>query len=301
MRLAIIGFGIGLLVLFVGWSDGAAARNPRGSRWIAGRSRSRSSPASSSRSPSRCRCWLPRYFSIVDRYGTIFGLIALAPLFIGLVAAGPVAGFLLSRFSPRILVAGGLVARRAGQPRGGGACGPRRRLRTVRRAVLLVGVGFVLATTVRTAIIFASVPRGLPATAAALNEASIAVGNRMGIVIVTGIGRPWRCRRSTSSMSGSAPAVAAASRQQFADLLYAAGTPAFASLAERGPSDDAIAYIDHYVTGVRSVMALGGLAAVLGGIVVWFALGRRDPIAARGVDPMATVYAHRDERTAVEP
>ena len=32
---------------------------------------------------------------------------------------------------------------------------------------LAVGVGFVIATTVRTAIIFAGVPGGLPATAAA--------------------------------------------------------------------------------------------------------------------------------------
>ena len=40
--------------------------------------------------------------------------------------------------------------------------------------LVLIGAGFVVATTVRTAIIFASVPRGLPATAAALNEASLA-------------------------------------------------------------------------------------------------------------------------------
>ena len=44
----------------------------------------------------------------------------------------------------------------------------------------------------RTAIIFASVPRGLPATAAALNEASLAVGNRIGIVLVTAIVAPSR-------------------------------------------------------------------------------------------------------------
>src|SRR5690606_10770172 len=48
---------------------------------------------------------------------------------------------------------------------------------------LLIGAGFVIATTVRTAIIFASIPKGLPASAAALNEASIGMGSRVGIVV----------------------------------------------------------------------------------------------------------------------
>ena len=49
----------------------------------------------------------------------------------------------------------------------------------------LIGAGFVIATTVRTAIIFASVPRGLPATAAALNETSVSLGSRAALVVVT--------------------------------------------------------------------------------------------------------------------
>ena len=49
----------------------------------------------------------------------------------------------------------------------------------------LVGAGFVIATTVRTAIIFASVPRGLPASAAAFNEASVGVGSRIGTAVAT--------------------------------------------------------------------------------------------------------------------
>jgi hypothetical protein len=52
---------------------------------------------------------------------------------------------------------------------------------------LLIGAGFVVATTVRTAIIFASVPDGLPATAAALNESSVAVGSRIGTVVFTAL------------------------------------------------------------------------------------------------------------------
>ena len=74
-------------------------------------------------------------------------------------------------------------------------------------AMLLIGAGFVVATTVRTAIIFASVPRGLPATAAALNEVSVSMGVRAALVLVTTFvarrrdrrvrrfaGRPAACR-----------------------------------------------------------------------------------------------------------
>ena len=52
---------------------------------------------------------LPQYFAIVPRFGPVFGMLAIAPLIAGLVIAGPVAGYLLARFPPRVLVAAGLV------------------------------------------------------------------------------------------------------------------------------------------------------------------------------------------------
>ncbi len=61
---------------------------------------------------------------------------------------------------------------------------------------------------------------------------------------------------------------------------------------------DAAGYVDAYVTGIRWALFLGGVAAVLGGVVAWLGLGRGDPISARGTDPMASVYALRDERAA---
>ena len=62
-----------------------------------------------------------------------------------------------------------------------------------------------------------------------------------------------------------------------------------------------IGYVDAYVAGVRTALFLGGAAAVLGGIVAWLGLGRRDPLATRGTDAMASVYEHRDERVTAEP
>ena len=52
---------------------------------------------------------LPLYFRLVLGYGPVLAVAALAPLFAALVLAGPVAGYLLSRVSPRWLVGGGVV------------------------------------------------------------------------------------------------------------------------------------------------------------------------------------------------
>ncbi len=130
---------------------------------------------------------LPLYFGIAMGYGPVFGMVALAPLFLGLVAAGPIAGFLLVRYEPRHLIAGGVLVVGVGDLALAALLGPRAPYVGFVGPLLLVGGGFVVATTVRTAIIFASVPRGMPATAAALNEASIEVGTHAGLVVVTGL------------------------------------------------------------------------------------------------------------------
>ena len=302
VRLAIVGLGIALLAAFFAWERRRRAEHPAALKvdrrpvtiaLFAG--------VVIAIAQSVPMVLLPTYFSIVARYGPVFGLIAVAPLFLGLIAAGPVAGYLLSRSSPRVLVSSGLMVVGLGNLFVAVLAGPGTGYGLFVLPLLFIGVGFVVATTVRTAIIFASVPRGLPATAAALNEASIAVGNRMGIVLVTAIVSLVSMAALEGSLTGVAPQAAETARQQFSDLLIAVGTPAFTSLAGAVQASDAASYVDAYVTGVRTALALGGGAAIFGGLVVWFGLGRRDPLVARGVDPMASVYEHRDERVTAEP
>ena len=181
IRLAIVGLGIALLVTFFAWEARRRAEHPASLRvdrrpvtiaLFAG--------VVIAIAQSVPMVLLPTYFAIVPRYGPLFGLAAVAPLFLGLVLAGPIAGYLLSRLSPRVLVAAGLVVVGLGNLLVAVIAGPGTGYVLFVFPLLFIGVGFVIATTVRTAIIFASVPRGLPATAAALNEASIAVGNRIG-------------------------------------------------------------------------------------------------------------------------
>ena len=66
---------------------------------------------------------LPQYFSIVLGYGPLFGMAAIAPLFAALVVAGPIAGWLLARVSPRNLIGGGVVALGVGLLRRRGSSG----------------------------------------------------------------------------------------------------------------------------------------------------------------------------------
>ena len=174
---------------------------------------------------------LPLYFGVGMRYGPIFGILALVPLFAALVVAGPVAGFLLARFRPRILIAGGILAIGLGDLLVAALIGPTTTYVAFIVPLILIGAGFVVATTVRTAIIFASVPRGLPATAAALNEASIEVGTRAGIVVVTGILAEVAIAVYTASVAGQPQAQVDGLVATFREVLVALGTPSFASVA----------------------------------------------------------------------
>ncbi len=128
---------------------------------------------------------VPVYFQLILGYGPILSVIATIPFMVALAVAGPVAGILLARFSPRTLMVGGILAVGLGSLVIAAILRPGAGYAGFAISFALIGAGFVIATTVRTAIIFASVPRGLPATAAALNEASVALGSRAGLVVVT--------------------------------------------------------------------------------------------------------------------
>jgi hypothetical protein len=227
------------------------------------------------------------------RYGPIFGILALAPLFAALVVAGPVAGYLLARFRPRILITGGMLAIGLGDLLVAALIGPTTSYVAFIVPLMLIGAGFVIATTVRTAIIFASVPRGLPATAAALNEASIEVGTRAGIIVVTGILAEVAIATYTASVAGQPAAEVEGLVAMFREVLVALGTPSFHSVAQAVQPADLAEYRVAYLAGVQVALLAGGVVGVIGSIVAWLTLGRRDVLL--------TVYEHRDERQATVP
>ena len=234
---------------------------------------------------------LPLFFQLILRYGPLLAVVALGPLFAGLVLAGPVAGILLGRFAPRTLVGAGVLAVGLGDLVLALVATPGAGYLGFVVPCLLVGAGFVVATTVRTAIIFASVPRGLPATAAALNEASIAVGTRIGIVLVTAIVAQAALAAFSATLSGLSATEADAALGGFRDLLTAVGTPAFATLSHGVDPGRIAPYAEAYTTGVRVALVFGAVVAMAGGAIAWLFLGHQDPLA--------TVYEHKDERETV--
>jgi len=232
---------------------------------------------------------LPIFFQVILGYGPVVATIATVPFIAALVVAGPVAGVLLTRLGPRTLVAGGVAAVGLGNLLAAAVLGPRAPYVGLILPFVLIGAGFVIATTVRTAIIFASVPRGLPATAAALNEASITMGSRAGLVVVTAAVSQLALDSYGQSLHGLEPAQVDAALAAFRDLLVAIGTPAFGQLVTGIGPADASAYVEAYTYAVRFTLVLTGVGTLIAAAIAWFAIGRRDPLA--------TVWEHRDERT----
>jgi DHA2 family multidrug resistance protein-like MFS transporter len=219
---------------------------------------------------------LPPFFQVVLGFGPIFAVAALAPLFVALVVAGPIAGYLLPRITPRTLIGGGLVAVGLGDLVIGLVANRGASYFLFILPFVFVGAGFVIATTVRTAVIFASVPRDLPASAAALNEASVTLGSRIGIavasVLLTGA--------TLAAYAGSVPpgVDAEPALDQLRGLLIAIGTPSFTAQVADVEQGLLRGYGMAYIEGIRTVHLATGAIAVVAGVLAWVALGRRDPL-----------------------
>ena len=158
--------------------------------------------------------------------------------------------------------------------------------------LILVGAGFVLSTTVRTAIVFASTPRGLSASAAAINEASVGLGSRIGIVAATSALAVAALGSARDMVIDRPLEEAAALIDEFELALVSLGTPRFkevydASLAGAEPIKQA-AYSVAYIDGVVVALVISGVVGIGGAILAWILVGRRAPIE--------TVFDMQDER-----
>jgi hypothetical protein len=161
--------------------------------------------------------------------------------------------------------------------------------------LVFIGAGFVVATTVRTAIVFASTPRGLSGMAAAVNEASVALGSRIGILAATIIVGSQAVASMRSLVVGQPDSSALTS--EFSSVLDALGTPRFQEAihaALDGASVDKLTwYVSSYLDGVQAVLLASGLVGIVGAVLAWLLVGRRDPLV--------TVFDMKDERAEAVP
>ncbi|HZX56015.1 MAG TPA: MFS transporter, partial [Ilumatobacteraceae bacterium] len=167
---------------------------------------------------------LPLFFQIAQQYAPLVATIAIAPFIVATIVAGPLAGALLTRYSPRTLIAGGLAVVGVGDLLLGQATPSTGYLFFV-LPFFAVGAGFVVGTSVRTAVIFASTPRRLPSTAAALNQSSLVVGAQVGVAGITALVGT----AAIASFGGGLPsgAEAGAAVDAFRTFMLAIGTSEF--------------------------------------------------------------------------
>jgi len=239
---------------------------------------------------------LPIVFEYPLGYGQLLAMLAIAPFAIALFLAGPISGILMQRFGPRGMMAGGTLA--LGVANLSLAtflqwAGQETNYLLFIVPLAFIGAGFVLSTTVRTAIVFASTPRGLPSSAAAINEASVALGSRIGIVVGTTV--------LTAGAIGSAQRLVVgrpdgdALVEEFRQALLSLGTPLFKetlAALERAPAAKSAAFDVAYLDGVILALVVSGVIGVIGAGLAWLLTGRRDPLR--------TVFDLREERGADE-
>ena len=222
-----------------------------------------------------------------------------------LFLAGPISGILIRRFGPRGMMTSGTfavgVANLALAVVLGGIVSWVREYyqanpETARVALdaahyllfivplILVGAGFVISTTVRTAIVFAITPRGLPATAAAINEASVGLGSRIGIVAATTALAATAVASARGIAERGRPEEVPELVAEFELTLQSLGTPRFrevyAATLEGAEPIKGAAYSVAYMDGVISALVLSGVVGLFGAVLAWFLLGRRDPLHA---------------------
>jgi hypothetical protein len=256
---------------------------------------------------------LPVVFQYPLAYGTPMGIVAIAPFAVALLLTGPIAGILIRRFGPRGMMSGGTLALGianillalvliwiAGQLREAFDADPGRTDTGLPAfnyllfilPLVLVGGGFVLSTTVRTAIVFASTPLGLPASAAAINEASVGLGSRIGIVTATGALAITALGSARGMVKGQPAAQAKALVDEFELTLTSLGTPRFQEVygatLEGTAAIKRAAYGVAYLDGVVVALAICGVVGVGAAILAWLMIGRRDPLQ--------TVFDMREER-----
>jgi MFS family permease len=229
----------------------------------------------------------PIYFQVVDGMSPLLATIAIAPFVLALLVSGPVAGLLLSRYSPRMLIVGGLALVGLGDILFSLA-GPGWWYPWFIVPFAAVGAGFVVGTCVRTAVIFAGVPRKLPATAAALNQSSLMVGSQIGVAAVTAIVSDAALTAFTRSPDATTAPDPTGAIAAFTSFLDAIGTTTMGEAISSLDSSLKAGYAAAYAAGVSQALATVGTAALLAAAICWFAMGHRAPLTS--------VWEHRDER-----
>lgn len=236
---------------------------------------------------------LPILFEHIQGHPQLLAIAGIAPFVVALLIAGPLSGLLLERFRPRSLIAGGLVLVGIANLLLWGALSRDMPYLAAIVPFALIGAGFVIATTVRTAVIFANMPRGMPSIAAGFNEASIGVGSRLGIVVATVVTIEVALASTpVPRQGGLISAQPGLGESTIRELVLRIGLPGTRDLVAGLDAAATTRAFDAIVYGMGMTELVLGLVAIATGIIAWFLMGRSDPVGS--------VWELADERAAAE-
>jgi DHA2 family multidrug resistance protein-like MFS transporter len=233
---------------------------------------------------------LPVFFHLVQGASPLLAGIAIAPFVVAIIVAGPVSGFMLARFSPRTLIAGGVLAVALADLLFWLVLGETTPYVAFVLPFLFIGAGFVIATTVRTAVIFASMPSALPASAAAFNEASLGLGSRLGVVVATVVMSQTALDAYRDSLVNLPVPTVDSLVAPFRDLITVIGLPELNEIVTGVNDATMAAYHSALIAGWRMGELIPGIVALVAAAVVFVAMGRHDPVRS--------VWDLSDEREA---
>ncbi len=141
----------------------------------------------------------------------------------------------------------------------------------------------------RTAVICASTPRRLPATAAALNQTSLVVGTQVGVAGVTALVGAAAIASYTASLPTGTDV--ASFVEVFHSFLLAIGTSEFGQIVGGLSTSTSAAYGAAFTAGVQSAMTAIGIASIVVAVICWLALA--------GSSTVNSIWDLRDERQPV--
>jgi len=270
-RLATLGAGLISLLLFAFWRWSGGAREPMAETRIWPVVVALLAGAALAYTESAAVLQGPLFFEVVQHSDSSGAALAMLPLTVGLLVAGPMCGPLLARLPSRTLVAGGLAAVGVGCVLLGGA-GESSSYAYFLLPFALIGFGYVVGTSIRTAVILAGVSHRLPSTAAALTATSALIGAQVGIVVPYAMTADTAVRTYARTIReplaiGASPAV-----DRFRHVLDAIGTAAFGPLTANLRPVVVADYSTAFAGGVSGSLALAGWVAILIAIATWFAL-----------------------------
>jgi MFS family permease len=221
---------------------------------------------------------VPQFWMVVQGLHPLMATVAIAPFVVALFACGPICGWLLVRIGPRTLIGGGAIAIGLADLLIAASLNRDARYESFVLPLVLIGGGFVVGTTVRTAIIFASVPRRLPASAAALNEASVGIGSLVGVVVALVVTVQTALDSYRAQLADLRPVAIDPLVATARDLINAYGLRPLEALLANIDSATLEQYRRAIVDAMHVAETIPGMIAIAAGVIGFVAMGSRDPV-----------------------